>query len=1412
MSTPDITRFLKQPGKHYAGARLQQGRILTDADFNEGTWLEEEDRRRALLDFIGPKGGSPDQGFSIGAPLPVGVLDPPQPAALKPGDVVATTPVLLNGQTISVRPVSIRAGAFYLGGMRFEMDAPQSIMFQRDFLQMTGADIPALDQSPSSQQISCFYYLNAWEQCLTSIEDQEFIEPALGGIDTGLRVRRMRRVQMRSNPSEPNCEIAFDGLVSDLMSNGSATFNSATGELVSNGRLFLTRPPAVVAADCTPDCSLTPPARFLGADNQTLRIMLTAPDRFVWALDDGAPLYRALVSNLSQVSPSEVRVKLLTPPRDEEHFPLAGRVVEIIPFAALLDNQEVDSSITDPHFNKVADEIGAFTRVLAPYDPVSQTFTIELDAARLDVIRNFVHEWDNHHPDATKLMIPPPLEGPPPDERAFYVRFWQPTDPTKDPIEVPIDPITLTGPALGTTSLVPNFPSAGRAADFWIAALRPDSPDRPVVPFDLFNGAGLPPDGPKHFYAPLAFLSGAAANTVDENSDCRPLIRPLADGQPGGCTTVTVGDCRTSFGQFDTIQDAIDALPTEGGVVTILPGLYQQFVVIEDRPGVILEGCGEETVLRSFDPVDFVILIGGASPGVRIRSLTIQAAGPAILAEQGADDLKLSALHLVGGELVLDGSGNFLPGEIGFSVAPLVIASDLNGFTLEDLHLDCGGRTGIQISQCTGVEAVGLDVRGSSGTQNQGGAAVDIGACTGVLVRDSALHTFAQVGIALHDSTSNVRLVRLRALSEPFLAAGTVPALAAVDVDVCNNVSLTESHIRQTSIPAANLSVANLSLAGVGIDAAVVMSGNNLEIDGNEIAGADIGGNLPGSAVWAGLQIRGGANRVRVNDNHIIGGVGHGVTLGSVLWQDAEKSAPPQRFGVGNGQVDFSPQGGFGATGTVSPDQSFAQLVPISEGGLTDVVITANLIENMSTNGISVFTMLGITFDSASPDTAFIGVEGLRIEDNTIINNVARPGTSIGGIANLIPSGMQPTSPTTGNPQLVNLQQLALGGIILSDVGNGAEIRDNLIRGNGNQLVSQPLNGIFVMAGEAISICGNRITGNGAPPTTTQDTGIRGGIVVLYAGTGAPGGIADIESVLALGGNDLANDGSSLRVLNNLVRHPEGRALYVVAAGPVSVIGNFLSSDGFHGSSDDEFALGDIILIQNLGGPWERFDIAKLSTSPNPPTGELVFFTDYTTPTMTGSYLFNVNPSSPRLFVGVGGQVTFQNNQVIFDWAVQRAPAPDAPLAFFPVTLMTLDHLAVIGNQMAFRVRNFQPPVPPEGTQPIEPVLAQLFAAGATVDVSGNRLSESLRLVFSSIWSLGELVNIMTFNQTSHFVFGETTKSQAVLQFNQVMFDRHDKTLQDQLFFTPDQGVHLFFQLLFRNNLPGPIPPPPGSP
>src|SRR5271169_657272 len=108
MATTDISRNATDFRKHYAGVRMQQGRVLTDDDFNENADLDAEDLRRTRVDVIGPA-GSPDQGFLIADPA-----------------IDAT-----NG-----RPTfTIKAGTFYLGGQRLVMDADELYHLQQDWLE-----------------------------------------------------------------------------------------------------------------------------------------------------------------------------------------------------------------------------------------------------------------------------------------------------------------------------------------------------------------------------------------------------------------------------------------------------------------------------------------------------------------------------------------------------------------------------------------------------------------------------------------------------------------------------------------------------------------------------------------------------------------------------------------------------------------------------------------------------------------------------------------------------------------------------------------------------------------------------------------------------------------------------------------------------------------------------------------------------------------------------------------------------------------------------------------------------------------------------------------------------------------------------------------------------------------------------
>ena len=64
MPNIDISRDATDPRKHYDRVQMQQGRVLTDDDFNEAERLDAEDSRRVRVDVIGPA-GSPDDGFKL---------------------------------------------------------------------------------------------------------------------------------------------------------------------------------------------------------------------------------------------------------------------------------------------------------------------------------------------------------------------------------------------------------------------------------------------------------------------------------------------------------------------------------------------------------------------------------------------------------------------------------------------------------------------------------------------------------------------------------------------------------------------------------------------------------------------------------------------------------------------------------------------------------------------------------------------------------------------------------------------------------------------------------------------------------------------------------------------------------------------------------------------------------------------------------------------------------------------------------------------------------------------------------------------------------------------------------------------------------------------------------------------------
>ncbi|HEV8486162.1 MAG TPA: right-handed parallel beta-helix repeat-containing protein, partial [Blastocatellia bacterium] len=287
-----------------------------------------------------------------------------------------------------------------------------------------------------------------------------------------------------------------------------------------------------------------------------------------------SPLYRVQVQNIPNppggVDGTRRKIRFLTLPRDQQAQPLAGQAVEIIPWGALLPNQE-----------KVAEFQGQFFTVETSFDPEDGSLTITEPVAPEAI------QWLADHSQFWSDLDEPE------HQQYFYLRLW--TGGSGDAADPDLQFTPGTPVALKGTGLNAEFSDEGLPGDFWIIAARPSTPNL-VVPWDLLDSA--PPAGPRYFFAPLALVQWRLDQTGNLQStvhDCRERFRPLCDIR--GCCTVTVGDGVSSRGDFDSIEEAIAHLPDPGGEVCLLPGLHETNAILQGRRNVVIKGCGNQTVV-----------------------------------------------------------------------------------------------------------------------------------------------------------------------------------------------------------------------------------------------------------------------------------------------------------------------------------------------------------------------------------------------------------------------------------------------------------------------------------------------------------------------------------------------------------------------------------------------------------------------------------------------------------------------------------------------------------------------------------------------------------------------------------------------------------------------------------------------
>jgi len=138
----------------------------------------------------------------------------------------------------------------------------------------------------------------------------------------------------------------MEKVVMSWESDGLGKLNSEN-ELTRNTRLTVNFLDDSAGDDlCSPHVS----GGYLGTENQTIRVQLTGADTFTWGFDNASPLYKVAVSG--------VRVTFLTAIKDQQHWPLAEQIVEILPRSAELSNNEY-----------IADLTGSLRKVATSYSP-----------------------------------------------------------------------------------------------------------------------------------------------------------------------------------------------------------------------------------------------------------------------------------------------------------------------------------------------------------------------------------------------------------------------------------------------------------------------------------------------------------------------------------------------------------------------------------------------------------------------------------------------------------------------------------------------------------------------------------------------------------------------------------------------------------------------------------------------------------------------------------------------------------------------------------------------------------------------------------------------------------------------------------------------------------------------------------
>lgn len=557
--------------------------------------------------------------------------------------------------------------------------------------------------------------------------------------------------------------------------------------------------------------------------------------------------------------------------------------------------------------------------------------------------------------------------------------------------------------------------------------------------------------------------------------------------------------------------------------------------------------------------------------------------------------------------------------------------------------------------------------------------------------------------------SSDVHLVDLQVITHEAAIVGTSAreysqARSAVEVFGAEKVRVEDSELRM--------------YAPLSAFPAVFFLGENLSIVGCHVITT---GPAADAQPWGGVQVPGGAVNVTVEDCDIEGGLGHGITLGSVNYAPIGSTGIDltQQAAVPVGVAAIYTEGGAAVVSLLALArlENGKLVAPVPGPVARRIRVVRNRIRGALTSAIGAAAFWQGGFG--------IAIDDLTIEDNLLAGNALVPPF----ISGLFEAPRIPGA----------------GGVSLPAVAN-LRVVDNRIIDNGASSVD-PITGIYVLEGGAVEVSGNVISSNGPRLAGSIEPrrGRRGGVVVMRA-------VADGEAFVT--SNELQNalprsPCAALIVRGNTIAQPEGKALYAPdLRGDAFVEGNVLSSQG------DNVPLVDTVDEVQLAVAILPESSSVLDRRACKGLGAVVYLRNN---------VRAIDALASSSLATLGSRVGFNANRVLLDWVDRTTAGPQLCAVLIDALFDEIGNtggavgagdVSIAGNQLqAVMHQSDEAEAVTDRARNV--LLAHVVALGRTVRLVSNRIAEGRRdaQLSAFVWS-PDLSPWASLNAATHCILG----------------------------------------------------------